>query len=121
MRYKAQGIPRRLFLGTGLGALASKLSQPAEADTIFADFRFPAKGAPVGRTMPDRLSDTINVKDWGAAGDSKANDTSKIQAAIDYCVGLGGGKVFFPPGAYLISSGLNVGSNSTSGIRVELV
>ena len=96
MRYKAQGIPRRLFLGTGIGALASKLSQPAEADTIFTEFSFPATGAPTRRTMPDRLADIINVKDWGAIGNGIADDATSIQNAIDHCItSQDGGKVFF--------------------------
>ena len=110
MRYKAQGIPRRLFLGTGIGALSSKLAQPAEADTIFTDFRFAATGAPVGRTLPERLSDVVNVLDWGAAPGA-GDDTAAIQAAIDFCISRGGGKVFFPPGLYLVSN-LSVGTNN---------
>ena len=99
MRYKAHGIPRRLFLGSGAGALASKLSGPAQADTAFTEFKFPATGAPAARTMPDRLSDIVNVKDWGALG-LGGDYTSRIQAAIYYAIGprpdgTTGGTVFF--------------------------
>ena len=45
--------------------------------------------------MPDRLSDVINVKDWGAIGNNTNNDGPAIQAAIDACIARGGGKVFF--------------------------
>jgi hypothetical protein len=61
--------------------------------------------------MPDRLSDTVNVKDWGALGTGGAtDDTTKIQAAINYCISRGGGTVFFPSGRYKVST-LTVGSS----------
>jgi hypothetical protein len=117
MRYKAHGIPRRLFLGSGAGALASKLSGPAQADTAFTEFKFPATGAPAARTMPDRLSDIVNVKDWGALG-LGGDYTSRIQAAIYYAIGprpdgTTGGTVFFPPGVYKTHN-LIVGSNTVN-------
>ncbi len=41
-----------------------------------------------------------NVKDHGARGDKQADDTAAIQAAIDTCVGAGGGTVYLPAGDY---------------------
>jgi hypothetical protein len=95
----AINIPRRLLLGGAVGALALP-SRTAQADTSFTNFSFAATGAPTARTMPDRLNDVINVKDWGAKGDGVTDDTSAIQAAIDYCISRGGGRVFFPCGNY---------------------
>src|SRR6266446_6970764 len=40
-----------------------------------------------------------SVRDHGARGDGKANDTAAIQAAID--AAAPGGVVLFPPGAYV--------------------
>jgi hypothetical protein len=70
--------------------------------------------------MPDRLSDIVNVKDWNAKGDDATDDANAIQAAINFCISRGGGKVFFPPGIYRIGQGLVVGA-SVSTTRVELI
>ena len=72
------GIRRRLFLGSAVGAFTLGASRAAQADTAFTQFGFAATGAPTARTMPDRLNDTINVKDWGAIGNKAHNDTSAI-------------------------------------------
>lgn len=58
----------------------------------------------------------VNVKDFGAVGDGVHNDTTAIQAAIDYAKTLvrnagttkhqDGAVVYFPKGLYLISSTL---------------
>ena len=114
-------IPRRLFLGGAFGTLALKPPRTAQADTPFTSFSFAATGAPTARTMPDRLSDVINVKDWGAKGNGSTNDQPAIQAAINYCISKGGGQVFFPPSnKYGIKSPLVVGDASATG-GVQLV
>lgn len=57
-------------------------------------------------------SDTghVNVFNYGARGDGSADDTSSLQAAIDDADGRA---VFMPPGEYLISDTLKLGSGST--------
>ena len=52
----------------------------------------------------------LNIKDYGAQGDGVADDTSAIQAAIA-AVPSSGGCVYFPKGAYVTSSPLNIKSN----------
>lgn len=47
----------------------------------------------------------INVKDFGAKGNGKSDDTKAIQEAID-AVDEQGGIVYLPPGTYLISDSL---------------
>jgi Pectate lyase superfamily protein len=88
---------RALSAGLGVGALAL-LAPRASADTPFSSFAFPATGAPTARTLPDRLGELKNVKDFGARGDGSTNDTAAIQAAINR-----GGTVYFPPGLYIVS------------------
>ncbi len=70
-----------------------------------------ATGSTTGRTLAERFSDVINVKDYGATGDGTTDDTTEIQAALDKA--SSGGTVFFPVGDYLISASLNVKSDTT--------
>src|SRR5260370_11207913 len=66
-------------------------------------FQAPGKGA-VARSIADKLTDVLSVKDFGAKGDGLADDTAAIQATINVASAGGGGTVFFPPGTYLIST-----------------
>jgi hypothetical protein len=75
------------------------LAPRASADTPFSSFAFPATGAPTARTLPDRLGELKNVKDFGARGNGSTNDTAAIQAAVNQ-----GGNIVFPGGTYNISS-----------------
>jgi parallel beta-helix repeat protein len=54
----------------------------------------------------------FNVKDYGARGDNSANDTVKIQAAINAAAPVSG-MVVIPSGTYLITQPLNVPANVT--------
>lgn len=53
----------------------------------FTGFAFQATGEPTNRTLPDRLADIKNVKDFGAVGDwngsSGADNLSAIMAALN--------------------------------------
>ena len=64
-----------------------------------------------------------NVLDFGATGDGTTNDTTAIQAAIDYIDTLGNGAVYLPAGTYKLTSALLVpygvsifGAGSTASI-----
>ena len=106
-----------LSAGLGVGAL-TLLPQRASADAPFTSFAFTATGAPTPRTMPDRLSEIKNVKDYGAVGNGVTDDTAAIQACFDAAFGTwdsphGGtpdvgpnqnSPVFFPRGIYLVAS-----------------
>lgn len=72
----------------------------------FTGYAFSATGASTTRTMPDRISDIINVKEFGAKGDGITNDSSAIQEAINYAYALNssGACVFLPAGTYIVDS-----------------
>jgi hypothetical protein len=65
--------------------------------------------AKVARDLNTRLSETINVKDFGAVGDGVADDTLAIQNALN----SPSTSVYFPDGTYRIS---NDGITSTPAI-----
>lgn len=54
------------------------------------------------RTVQDKLSESVSVKDFGAVGDGVADDTTAIQAALD-----ASNSVYVPPGVYLLSATLH--------------
>jgi hypothetical protein len=98
-----------LGAGLGVGALALMAqTRPASADSPFTSFAFSATGGVTPRTMPDRLSDVKNVKDFGATGDGATDDTAAIQACINWAgsTATNRGVIFFPEGNYRISDTL---------------
>jgi hypothetical protein len=114
---------RGLCGGLGIVTLALLTrTQHASADTPFTTFPFPATGAPAPRTMPDRLAEVVNVKDFGAAGDGSMDDTAAIQAALNAAYGSSSSPngsfpgsmknraVFFPAGYYKITRALTLKS-----------
>lgn len=125
-KYELDEERRRLFLlKAGLGiTVAALCSSQANANTVFTSYAFPASGAPTNRTMPDRLSDIFNVKDYGALGNNSHDDTTNIQAAINAAAASGhtpgptGGIVFFPPGTYKTTAAL---INNVSGSMISLI
>jgi hypothetical protein len=114
-------IRRRLLLGSAVGGFALGLPRTGEADTAFTNFSFAASGAPTARTMPDRLGDIINVKDWGAKGDGHSDDNPAIQAAIQQAIKQGGGTVFFPPGSYMLGNPGYLTCGSPNDIGVQFI
>lgn len=55
---------------------------------------------------------TLNVRDYGATGDGKTNDTLALQQTIERCAVLGGGVVVVPAGDYATGA-LSLRSNVT--------
>jgi hypothetical protein len=104
------GISKRaLSAGVAVGALAFLTQgQRASAQTPFTSFPFAAKGASHPRTMPDRLADIINVKDFGAKGDNLTNDQPAIQNAVNWTTSRARGLIFFPPGIYKVNAPIDL-------------
>jgi hypothetical protein len=50
------------------------------------------------RSLANRASDIVSVRDFGAVGDGVTDDTAAIQAALN------AGSIFVPDGTYLVSS-----------------
>ena len=61
----------------------------------------------VARTVTNKLQESVSVKDFGAVGDGSTNDAAAIVAAITY-VSASGGRVYFPPGTYVVASSFTV-------------
>lgn len=78
-------------------------SLPEVEQTDFARAIVAAGSAASGATY-----DVTNAT-YGARGDGSTNDTVSVQAAIT-AAAVSGGVVFFPPGTYVISSSLDLGS-----------
>lgn len=107
-----QGSPapmnRRNFLGRSLMLLAAPILLPVLP--AFARGSGAAAGAP-GKT-------TINVRDKGARGDGKADDTSAIQAAID-ALPASGGTVVIPAGNYMIDAARAIVLRSNMHLQMD--
>lgn len=71
-----------------------------------------------GRSMGDRDGDIVNVRDFGATGNGIIDDTTSIQAAINWITGFTNrGVVFFPAGQYLITAPILTGAVSNLILR----
>jgi hypothetical protein len=65
----------------------------------------------VNRTIYQKLSDTVSVKDFGAIGDGSADDTAAINAAL-----AANNAVYFPAGTYLVSGNINIKDKALYGV-----
>lgn len=83
------------------------ITYPTTATIGATPFTVPGTGA-VSRTIQDRLSEMVSVKDFGAAGDGITDDTLAMQHAL-----AAHQKVFVPSGIYLISNTLTVGERQS--------
>jgi hypothetical protein len=51
--------------------------------TPFLSFAFPTADGSTSRTLPDRLAETFNVRDFGAVGDGFTDDHAAIMSAFN--------------------------------------
>ncbi|HWQ88287.1 glycosyl hydrolase family 28-related protein [Brevundimonas sp.] len=91
--------------GGNIGGNAAELRTAIGAD-LAANVNFTAAGPDaVTRSLQEKTRETVSVKDFGALGDGVADDTSAIQAAIDYGLSSGAA-IYAPSGNYKISDTL---------------
>ncbi len=84
---------------------------------ILTSILFSATVTYAGQQAQPAAPDYFNVKDFGAAGDGKTDDTAAFQKALDAASQAGGGVVHAPRGNYFFAGNLNVPSAVTlSGI-----
>jgi len=77
-------------------------NKKATAQVVGNNLPVVATGSTTSRKLKDRFADTVNVKDFGAAGDGIQDDTAAIQAAINYA-SLKRSKVVIPAGTYNVT------------------
>ena len=63
--------------------------------------------------VPAAKSSGASVRDFGAKGDGKTDDTAAFQKALDKCAESGGGVVTVPTGKYLIKTHLDIPTSVT--------
>jgi hypothetical protein len=98
MQSLARGIPV---------ALSIVLAMPAQGGAMPAP-----SGRITPRTPESRLTDEVNVKDFGAIGNGTTDDTAAVQAALD-AASVANTRLFFPAGIYRITSTLTYVRTST--------
>ena len=82
-------------------------TDPALGDALIGFRQSNASGiliGAVGRTVHEKLQETISVEDFGADPTGVADSTAAIQAAIDAAAASGGCVVCFTGGTYLIGA-----------------
>lgn len=90
-------------------AEASKFDAALSASTGSSLVGFIQSGTgAVARSAQDKMREVVSVKDFGAAGDGVANDTSALQTFLNACAGKRG---IIPAGTYIVNN-LNLVSNS---------
>src|SRR6185369_5203541 len=82
-------------------------------DVLFTDYAFQTSDAVTARTLPDRLAELHNVRDFGAIGDGVTDDLDAIMAAINWqTANKYRGTIYFPPGAYYVSAPIDFSAPS---------
>lgn len=100
-------LPRRHFLGTAAIGMAG-LAAPMMGGVGLASAAAPME--PASGTGPENY---LNVRQFGARGNGKVDDTAAIQKALDAAGKQGGNVVLLPRGEYLVGGSLHVPNDVT--------
>lgn len=107
---RGAGMPRRDFLRMSmLAALPGALALAGGIPRVLAAVYEPPARA--------RGGTTLNVRDWGAAGNGMRDDTASFQYAID-ALPAAGGTVHVPAGDYVIDPTRNVRLRSNMHLQL---
>ncbi|TGS86731.1 hypothetical protein EN817_17670 [Mesorhizobium sp. M3A.F.Ca.ET.174.01.1.1] len=106
---KGYAIPLAIATAFGLSLLGS-VSLPALSATLV---NTQTGAGAVQRTIQNKFTETLSVKDFGAVGDGVTDDTAAIQAAENARAAVAG-ELIFPPGTYQISAA-NITVNRSAG------
>lgn len=102
------------------GAALLAGTSTADATVVFENVLFKSTIGTTNRTEAARWSDIKNLKDFGAVGNSVADDAAAIQAAVDYSTSpyatLQRGIVFVPPGSFKTTVPVTFNMNSVPSI-----
>lgn len=101
----------RVCIATCTVQLPPPVVTPGDATLVTAE------GSTTARSLASRFSDTLNVKDFGAAGDGVTDDTAAINAAICAGAAAGGATIHFPVGTYLVTGQLTVPFEGTPPLQ----
>ena len=96
---------------TSIYAELANTTNPAFGDALVGFRQSNSAGnlsGAVGRTVHQKLQESVSVKDFGAVGDGVTDDTLAIQAAIDSLAGT----IYFPDGTYITSATLVMDNNN---------
>ena len=110
-RVRSIQTDRRQFLRTAAGTLAA-------LPLLSATRGISAQRASADPAPPATPPVSLDIKEFGAVGDGKANDTLSIQQALDRCSVLGGGQVRVPGGEYLMGA-IMLHSNTTLHLEAD--
>ena len=89
------------------------------------DLTVAPSGAPFGRPLSAMTADTVKAVDWGVKADGSTNDTTALQAAINYAQTAG--KVLELPGGTIahagvtVSQGLSIRGHGQSATNLRLM
>lgn len=101
---------RKLMMKLAVGlCLAVSLSTQAAESFTLGDGKLPSLNW-------EKRSDWTDVKDLGAKGDGKADDTAAIQAALD--TATDGTTIYLPPGNYRVTKTLNLNVDLNAKKRI---